>query len=456
MFYLNRSILSLAVMGFLATSGVQASSSSSSSTNELIADDVTPSSANALRQLPESNSLSLIPQLVREEILEFMREDPRGTLSLMEVSHGFRSLALNLQRRTSLMVPIAMRQHLLSVLIGGQTGDVALFIKDQRETFQQLNLAELRAAFESRYYNGTLSPETEHGKTYSAIRAPNFTLNSGLWDLTQKKLRLVTLNFPNIDGAKYLSLAKNQLKIPPVLGKLTNLDMLFLGSNELTIPPVVTGLTKLQALDLEDSQLTTSPVMTGMTALKGLKLQNNQLTKPPVLTGLTNLTYLNLSKNRLNTLPDLNGLTHLNSLIFNDNQLTVSPVVTELTQLIAIDLSNNKLSVAPLLAGLMNLDSVQLKHNQLTASPVFAGLTKLRLIDLEMNQIIAPPVVTGLMNLNWISLDGSLCWDHDFLKTLKDIHASCPPDKKLQLQACSVNAGGQKIYKTMIDLDKVS
>ena len=331
-----------------------------------------------------TNVLSSLAHHVRVGIMEWLQDNPRGQLSLMTVSQGFRRLALVMPQRSNDAVSTgnSLKKWLFTVLIGGQTGDLDLFIQDQLKAFQKLSLQDLQDAFASRYYAETLSPTREHGKTYRSIGPGD--IKRGIWgepklSLVRKNLRLVPLNFPEASTILGLDLSENQLRVLPDLIHLTNLRWLDLSNNQLKAAPVVTGLTKLLWLDLS----------------------NNQLKAAPVVTGLTKLLLLKLSNNQLKAAPDVSGLT-------------------ELAQL---DLSNNQLSAAPVLAGLTKLEWLYLSENQITAAPDVSGLTNLERLVLANNQLINAPDVSGLMKLKLLYLDSYLCGDPTLLKTLRDMNS---------------------------------
>ncbi|KAI8831384.1 hypothetical protein BC829DRAFT_437832 [Chytridium lagenaria] len=104
-----------------------------------------------------------------------------------------------------------------------------------------------------------------------------------------------------------LGLANTQLSgvVPPELGNLSNLRLLFLYNNQLegTIPPQLGNLSNLQVLHLFNNQLTGAiPAQLGnLNNLRELGLYNNQLAGavPPQLGNLNNLWQLYLENNYL-------------------------------------------------------------------------------------------------------------------------------------------------------------
>ncbi len=108
---------------------------------------------------------------------------------------------------------------------------------------------------------------------------------------------------------------KGITKLPPEIGNLTNLELLYLSNNQLTtLPTEICNLTNLEFFELSNNKLTTLLTeICKLTNLKYLYLSNNQLTTLPTVIGnLTNLRHLYLSNNRLTTLPtEINNLINL-------------------------------------------------------------------------------------------------------------------------------------------------
>ena len=88
----------------------------------------------------------------------------------------------------------------------------------------------------------------------------------------------------NIEETTQLHLSNQGLsgEIPPEIGQLTNLELLFLNDNQLTgeIPPEIGNLTNLTTLTLYTNQLTGEipPEIGNLTNLTTLNLHSNQLT----------------------------------------------------------------------------------------------------------------------------------------------------------------------------------
>jgi Leucine-rich repeat (LRR) protein len=157
----------------------------------------------------------------------------------------------------------------------------------------------------------------------------------------------------NLTNLEVLYLQNNQLtSVPPEIGKLTNLVSLYLLENQLTsLPPEIGNLTNLEVLCLQNNQLTSVPPEIGkLTSLRDLELQNNQLTSvPPEIGNLTNLKILQLEHNQLTSLPlEIGNLMNLKELSLHFNQLTSLPLeIGNLTNLEELRLHFNQLTFLP-------------------------------------------------------------------------------------------------------------
>ena len=132
------------------------------------------------------------------------------------------------------------------------------------------------------------------------------------------------------DGVKELDLSGKELtSLPPEIGKLVNLQILYLNNNQLTaLPPEIGNLVNLTRLYLYSNQLTALP---------------------PEIGNLVNLTYLHLSINRLTALrPEIGKLINLQDLYLNNNQLTaLPPEIGKLINLRDLILHTNQLPIPP-------------------------------------------------------------------------------------------------------------
>lgn len=237
-----------------------------------------------------------------------------------------------------------------------------------------------------------------------------------------------------------LRLGKNNLKgtIPPILGELSGLKVLFLRDNKLTgpIPPALSGLSDLTLLDLADNELEgsipgrigllsaltrldlsgnhlTGPIPSALgtlASLTELRLGSNQLTGPiPAALGdLTSLTELRLERNDLTgPIPAaLGNLTSLVTIWLESNDLT-GPIPADLGSLGALNwlwLSYNELTgpIPAELGDLASLAYLSLRHNRLTGSiPAELGdLTSLTQLELGENDLSGPIPP----ELSWLSM----------------------------------------------------
>ena len=231
-------------------------------------------------------------------------------------------------------------------------------------------------------------------------------------------LRLTSLppEIGNLTNLKVLFLPHNQLTaLPTELGKLTNLKVLSLSNNPLAaLPHEIGKLTKLTGLDLSNNRLTAlPPEIEKLTKLGILFLNRNQLTKlPPEIGKLTNLTDLYLGENKISALPSgLGTLIKLQSLDLSNNRLSaLPPELLNLNNLRGLALSNNQLNaLPPELLNLNNLEWLELSNNRLTALlPEIGNLTNLRELALANNQLTAlPPELGNLKKLKKLGLAGN-------------------------------------------------
>ena len=219
-----------------------------------------------------------------------------------------------------------------------------------------------------------------------------------------------------------LSLSYNQLsgEIPPELGGLANLEVLYLQGNQLSgeIPPQLGNLANLTGLYLSGNELSGEipAELGGLANLTGLSLVGNQLSGeiPAELGGLANLTGLWLSYNELSgEIPaELGGLANLTWLWLSENQLNgeIPPKLGNLANLTGLSLHNNQLSgeIPAELGGLANLQELDLWDNQLSGEipAELGGLANLIWLELHNNQLNGeiPAELGGLANLIWLSL----------------------------------------------------
>ena len=272
---------------------------------------------------------------------------------------------------------------------------------------------------------------------YGAAGGPDWS-RSGNW-LTNAPLGDwygVTVN--DAGRVVSLNLARNNLSggIPPELGGLADLEMLWLELNFLTgeIPPELGDLAALKQLDLEDNELTGSVPreLSLLENLEHLNLYTNGLTGeiPVELGTLVSLELLDLGANRLSGSipPELGNLTRLEWLgldqaPFSNASLSgpIPPELGNLTKLEKLYLGSDPFAdavgltgpIPPELGNLANLTDLGLGYNGLTGPipPELGNLANLGRLGLSGNQFTGP-IPTELGNLAHLT---SLMLDHNEL-----------------------------------------
>lgn len=165
--------------------------------------------------------------------------------------------------------------------------------------------------------------------------------------------------------------------IPPAIGDITFLDLLYLYSNQIVgqLPVEIGQLSNLVNLSI-NSTLLSGPI-------------------PSTIGNLDNLLFLSLSNNNLSgTLPiELGDMDNLLSLSIWDNQFTgnIPPQIGELNTLLHLSMSNNQFSgnIPSSIGNLTNLDYLRLDNNLLTGSipPELGNLTHVTQFWLANNQL---------------------------------------------------------------------
>ncbi|CAI9276209.1 unnamed protein product [Lactuca saligna] len=189
----------------------------------------------------------------------------------------------------------------------------------------------------------------------------------------------------------YLDFSKNKFSgvIPPEIGNMHQLTILYLHSNNISGPiPIELGnLKSLTECKVYNNQLSGSiPSSLGnLTSLNILYLYGNQLSGhiPIELGNLKSLNKLDVGENQLSgSIPSsLGNLTSLNVLYLFLNQLT-GPIPIELENLkslVELDVGDNQLSgsIPSSLVNLSNLQSLILSVNKLSG-PILSGIGKLK------------------------------------------------------------------------------
>ena len=235
--------------------------------------------------------------------------------------------------------------------------------------------------------------------------------------------------------------------IPPELGGLASLELLFLGSNRLSgpIPPELGNLASLEQLYLRYNQLSgpIPPELGDLASLEKLVLHDNQLSGPipPELGDLASLALLYLHDNQLSgpIPPELGDLASLALLYLHENQLSgpIPPELGDLASLESLVLRENQLSgpIPSELGDLASLTSLVLHDNQLSGPipPELGDLASLERLLLHDNQLVdeLPSALTNLDQLLYFywhdqdvaDAETSLCApdDDEFQTWLEDI-----------------------------------
>ena len=205
------------------------------------------------------------------------------------------------------------------------------------------------------------------------------------------------------DGVTEVDLSNKGLtRLPPEIGKLSQLTSLYLSGNQLSqLPTEIGQLRQLKRLSLEWNQLSDLPAKIGQLGqLRTLYLSRNRLRQLPAEIGqLRQLTTLDLSWNKLSQLPaEIGQLCQLTTLNLSKNKLSqLPPEIGQLSQLTTLYLSRNKLSQLPAEIGqLRQLTSLYLGGNKLSQLPAEIGkLRQLTKLDLYWNQLSQLPAEIG-------------------------------------------------------------
>lgn len=226
----------------------------------------------------------------------------------------------------------------------------------------------------------------------------------------------------NLRNLTLLYLAYNALTgtIPPELGNLSNLDALWLAENQLTgsIPASIGSLGNLRQLALASNELS-GPIpaaLGNLGSLEELSLWDNNFTGPipPELANLARIRYLSLANNNLTgPIPvQFANLANLEYLYLDSLALggQIPPELGNLGNLIGLHLGYCNLSgpIPVELTNLHNLQDLRLNGNQLSGSipSALGNLTQLRRLDLTSNQLEGsiPTSIGSLSNLEYFSV----------------------------------------------------
>ena len=218
---------------------------------------------------------------------------------------------------------------------------------------------------------------------------------------TPERVTQLRLHGQNGNPERGLSEAKLNGTIPPELGRLSELQVLYLHRNNLTgeVPGTLNSLSKLRLLYLYDNGLTgiSDELGPGITELRRLFAQRNDLTGeiPSGLGSMINLDWLTLYSNQLTgEIPaELGGLTRLKRLYVHENGLTgeIPRELAGVSSLTHLLLHRNALTgkVPSELGGLTNLEWLSLYDNKLDGSipSALGDLSSLEVLYLHGNDL---------------------------------------------------------------------
>jgi len=246
----------------------------------------------------------------------------------------------------------------------------------------------------------------------NALRREQRSLNLSGYGLTELPPEIGRLK-----RLEVLYLTNNQLSLlPPQIGGLESLKTLHLATNKLSkLPDEIGNLKNLRWLYASKNKLQTLPsTISDLSNIAGLILDENIIEQlPQTIVKLENLRLLTLGENLLRTVPsEIVRLKSLMRLDLSGNGITsLPPEFLELSSLTALLLQNNEISEFPaLLTGLSNLTALYLANTGLRALPGAIGqMTNLNRLSLNHNSLeYLPSEIGGLTNLHALRLDDNL------------------------------------------------
>lgn len=205
-------------------------------------------------------------------------------------------------------------------------------------------------------------------------------------------------------------------KLPPEIGELSKLRKLFLSYNPelVTLPYSVAKLHSLNSILLRDNpKLRIPDSLFSHQGLENIAIQGENITKiPPQVYRLPNLKMLVYKNNKISTVSaSIANLTTLNVINFDKNQIINFPAVDRLVNLVDLELSNNQLTRLPKgIERLKKLKSLRVSDNNIDDSTtgVLQKLTQLENLDLGNNKLTQlPPGIEKLKNLQYLRLEGN-------------------------------------------------
>ncbi|KAK9872253.1 hypothetical protein WA026_017054 [Henosepilachna vigintioctopunctata] len=239
--------------------------------------------------------------------------------------------------------------------------------------------------------------------------------------LEGNKLRDLSPQLFQCIDLKYLNVGDNEINsLPPLISKLSNLQMLILSKNALVIEsmsPNMDKLSKLTTLDISMNDLGKVPdSLMNLINLQQLYLNDIGIEYIPANIGrLSNLKILELRDNYVEELPkSIKRLTNLQRLDVSDNNLNLVEEIGEShNNLTELWLNGNNIDKLPeTIIHLKKLNDLDASYNCLKSVPKDIGqCTKITNLILSFNNLDSLPRSIGNMrNLQILKLEGN-CLD---------------------------------------------
>ncbi|WVQ83209.1 hypothetical protein IAT38_005348 [Cryptococcus sp. DSM 104549] len=239
-------------------------------------------------------------------------------------------------------------------------------------------------------------------------------------DLQLQHLRLKTpfltpLNFPRFGKhLKRLCLRQNELTSPlPVeafagLEELEEIDMYDNRLGPRVSDEELKGMSNVTSLDLSFNNIRHPPNLPSLTQVNVLYLVQNKISK--VEEGELDwckdtITSLELGGNRIRVIENLEQLTLLEELWLGKNKIRTLENLNTFTSLKILSLQSNRITKLEGLEALVNLEELYLSHNGLTKIEGLEKNTKLTTLDVGNNMIEEIENISHLENLEefWAS-----------------------------------------------------
>lgn len=221
-----------------------------------------------------------------------------------------------------------------------------------------------------------------------------------------------------------LTLRSNYISgtIPPEIGNLSEISLLYLDNNLFTgpLPSTLGQLSNLFVLSIAQNKFSGEipPSIGNLNQLTELYLQENQLsgTIPTSLAGCQKLVALNLSRNGLNgsisgqMFSKLNQLSWLLDLSHNQFTESIPPEIGTLINLGSLNLSHNRLTskIPSTLGACVQLESLRLEGNLLEGSipQSLANLKGAKALDFSQNSLSGtiPDFLETFSSLQYLNL----------------------------------------------------